>query len=184
MSTIKFTIDGAEVEGRADETIWQIAKRYDVDIPHLCYSTAPTYRADGNCRACMVEVEGERVLAASCIRKPTEGMKVKATSDRAKTARQMVFELLVTDQEFEHQLPRRLGALARGLHLHPRCRPPDAGGRQHPLALDLNHAGAAIAVGAVARLWQPAEMRDLDAVALRHLPDRFARLRFDLGTVQ
>src|SRR6478609_2162131 len=98
MSTIKFTIDGVEVEGREGETIWQIAKRYDVDIPHLCYSTAPTYRADGNCRACMVEIEGERVLAASCIRKPTEGMKVKATSERAKTARQMVFELLVSDQ--------------------------------------------------------------------------------------
>ncbi len=46
----------------------------------------------------MVEIEGERVLAASCIRKPAEGMKVKAVSDRAKTARKMVFELLVTDQ--------------------------------------------------------------------------------------
>src|SRR5690349_1571913 len=91
---------------------------------------------------------------------------------------------LVADQEFEHQLPRRLGALARGLHFHARCRPPDAGGRQHPLALDLDHAGAAIAVGAVARLWQPAEMRDLDAVALRHLPDRFARFGLDLGAVQ
>src|SRR5262245_30339139 len=58
----------------------------------------PGYRADGNCRACMVEIEGERVLAASCIRKPTEGMKVKTASDRAKTARQMVFELLIADQ--------------------------------------------------------------------------------------
>ena len=98
MSTIKFTIDGAEVEGRADETIWQIAKRYDVDIPHLCYSTAPTYRADGNCRACMVEIEGERVLAASCLRKPTEGMKVGVATPRAEASRKMVFELLVADQ--------------------------------------------------------------------------------------
>ena len=75
-----------------------MAKRLGTDIPHLCYSPEPGYRADGNCRACMVEIEGERVLAASCIRKPTEGMKVKATSDRAKTARQMVFELLISDQ--------------------------------------------------------------------------------------
>src|SRR5262249_55311164 len=58
----------------------------------------PGYRADGNCRACMVEIEGERVLAASCIRKPAEGMKVKAVSDRAKTARKMVFDLLLSDQ--------------------------------------------------------------------------------------
>src|SRR5204862_3852399 len=91
---------------------------------------------------------------------------------------------LVADQQFEHELARGLRALARGLHLHARYRPPDAGGRQHPLALDLDHAGPAIAVGPVARLWQPAEMRDLDAVALRHLPDRLARLGLDLRTVQ
>ena len=75
-----------------------MAKRLGTDIPHLCYSPEPGYRADGNCRACMVEIEGERVLAASCIRKPSEGMKVKAVSERAKTARQMVFELLMSDQ--------------------------------------------------------------------------------------
>src|SRR5499427_5692467 len=96
--SVKFILDGKEVEALDGETIWQVAKRFGTDIPHLCYSPEPGYRADGNCRACMVEIEGERVLAASCIRTPTEGMKVKATSDRAKTARQMVFELLVTDQ--------------------------------------------------------------------------------------
>ncbi|MGA7388192.1 MAG: 2Fe-2S iron-sulfur cluster-binding protein, partial [Pseudolabrys sp.] len=96
--SVKFILDGKEVEARPGETIWQVAKRLGTDIPHLCYSPEPGYRADGNCRACMVEIEGERVLAASCIRNPTEGMKVKATSDRAKTARQMVFELLISDQ--------------------------------------------------------------------------------------
>ena len=96
--SVTFVLDGKEVEALEGETIWQVAKRQGIEIPHLCYSQEPGYRADGNCRACMVEIEGERVLAASCIRKPTEGMKVKATSDRAKTARQMVFELLVTDQ--------------------------------------------------------------------------------------
>src|SRR5205085_3291373 len=91
---------------------------------------------------------------------------------------------LVADQQFEHELARRFGALACRLHFHAWSRPPDAGGRQHPLPLDLDHAGAAIAVGPIARLWQPAEMRDLDAVALRHLPDRLARLRLDFGAVQ
>src|SRR5437899_1125518 len=91
---------------------------------------------------------------------------------------------LVADQQFEHELTRRLGALARRLHLHAWSRPPDAGGGQYPLAVDLDHAGAAIAVGAVARLWQPAQMRDLDTVALRHLPNRLARLRLDLGAVE
>src|SRR3974390_1217804 len=96
--TVKFILDGKEVEAHDRETIWEVAKRLGTDIPHLFYSPEPGYRADGNCRACMVEIEGERVLAASCIRKPTEGMKVKAASDRAKTARKMVFDLLVSDQ--------------------------------------------------------------------------------------
>ena len=98
MSGIKFTIDGKEVEAREGETIWQVADRHEVGIPHLCYSTAPSYRPDGNCRACMVEIEGERVLAASCLRKPTPGMKVGVATERAETARRMVFELLVADQ--------------------------------------------------------------------------------------
>src|SRR6185295_4454414 len=61
-------------------------------------SPKPGYRPDGNCRVCMVEIEGERVLAASCLRTPTPGMKVKTDTDRAKTARRMVAELLMTDQ--------------------------------------------------------------------------------------
>ena len=100
--TTRFTLDGKDVEARADETIWQAAKRYGTDIPHLCYSPEPGYRADGNCRACMVEIEGERVLAASCLRKPTEGMKVYSANARARTARRMVMELLVADQPARH----------------------------------------------------------------------------------
>jgi len=95
---IRFTLDGREVTAAPDETIWQAAKRAGVEIPHLCWLDAPGYRADGNCRACMVEVEGERVLAASCIRKPQDGMKVKTASERAAKARKMVFELLAADQ--------------------------------------------------------------------------------------
>src|SRR5262245_46607765 len=95
---IVFTLDGQEVEAGANETIWQVAKRLGTTIPHLCWKDAPGYRADGNCRACMVEVEGGRVLAASGIRKPSTAMKVKSPSDRAKAARYMVFELLMADQ--------------------------------------------------------------------------------------
>jgi formate dehydrogenase major subunit len=95
---ITFELDGKLVEATADETIWQVAQREGTTIPHLCYHPAPGYRADGNCRACVVEVEGERVLAASCQRKPTTGMKVKTASERAKKSREMVFELLVADQ--------------------------------------------------------------------------------------
>src|SRR5450755_1520930 len=95
---IRFTLDGTEVEALPDESIWQAANRLGTEIPHLCWLPKPGYRADGNCRACMVEIEGERVLAASCIRKPTAGMKVQSASERAKFSRQMVFELLIGDQ--------------------------------------------------------------------------------------
>src|SRR6266540_4101533 len=95
---IKFTLDGQEVEAPEGETIFRTARRYGIKLPHLCYSPKPGYRPDGNCRVCMVEIEGERVLAASCIRTPTPGMKVKTATDRAKTARRMVVELLMSDQ--------------------------------------------------------------------------------------
>ena len=95
---IAFTLNGETVAARPGETIWQVAQRLGIEIPHLCYSPEPGYRADGNCRACMVEIEGERVLAASCIRAPTEGMTVDTASDRAASARRMVFELLIADQ--------------------------------------------------------------------------------------
>jgi formate dehydrogenase major subunit len=95
---VTFELDGRQVEAQPGESIWQVAKREGVDIPHLCWQPKPGYRADGNCRACMVEIEGERVLAASCNRQPTEGMKVRSASERAKKSRDMVFELLLADQ--------------------------------------------------------------------------------------
>ncbi|MGH7001581.1 MAG: 2Fe-2S iron-sulfur cluster-binding protein, partial [Stellaceae bacterium] len=97
-NTIKFLLDGVEVEAQPGETIWQVAHNIGTEIPHLCYSPEPGYRPDGNCRACMVEIEGERVLTASCIRKPAMGMKVHVTSERARFSRNAVFELLVADQ--------------------------------------------------------------------------------------
>src|SRR5579864_8369101 len=98
MTKIQFELDGKLVEAKPGETIWQVAKRQGTEIPHLCYSPAPDYRPDGNCRACMVEIEGERVLAASCKRTPSVGMKVKTESARAVAAQKMVMELLVADQ--------------------------------------------------------------------------------------
>jgi len=95
---IRFTLNDRAVEAQPGETIWTVAERYGEEIPHLCHSPEPGYRPDGNCRACMVEIEGERVLAASCIRTPSEGMVVRSASERAKSARKMVFELLIADQ--------------------------------------------------------------------------------------
>ncbi|MEE2774006.1 MAG: formate dehydrogenase subunit alpha [Pseudomonadota bacterium] len=95
---ITFSINGEKVSAKVGESIWDVAKRINVEIPHLCHSGESGYRSDGNCRACMVEIEGERVLAASCIRMPTEGMIVNTESYRSKKARNTVLELLLADQ--------------------------------------------------------------------------------------
>ncbi len=95
---ITFTLDGQTVTAQPGETIWEVANGRGLIIPHLCHKPAPGYRPDGNCRACMVEIEGERTLAACCIREPAEGMVVTTTNARADTARKMVVEMLVADQ--------------------------------------------------------------------------------------
>ena len=95
---VTFTLDGKTVEAEAGMTIWEVANGRGLTIPHLCHKPAPGYRPDGNCRACMVEVDGERTLVASCIREPSDGMVVTTNSARAETARKMVVEMLLADQ--------------------------------------------------------------------------------------
>jgi formate dehydrogenase major subunit len=92
---VRFELDGRTLEAGPGETILQAAERHGVGIPHLCYTEG--MRVDGNCRACVVEIEGERVLAPSCYRTPTEGMVVRTASDRARSSQRMVLELLLTD---------------------------------------------------------------------------------------
>ena len=95
---LAFELDGARVFALAGESIWDVARRVGTEIPHLCHRPEPGYRPDGNCRVCMVEIEGERVLAPSCKRMPAVGMKVRSQTERAKKAQAMVMELLVSDQ--------------------------------------------------------------------------------------
>ena len=108
---ISFSLDGQTVTAQEGETIWDVSKRAGTLIPHLCHADQPGYRADGNCRACMVEIDGERTLAASCIRTPAEGMVVQTATDRATTARKSIIEMLLADQ------PEREVAHDRSSHL-------------------------------------------------------------------
>ncbi|QEA38744.1 formate dehydrogenase subunit alpha [Pistricoccus aurantiacus] len=108
VETFTLTLDGQSITATPGETLWQVAKRAGETIPHLCFKEAYGYRADGNCRACMVEIEGERVLAASCIREAKPDMVVKsATSERARVAREGVMELLIADQPEREESPDR-----------------------------------------------------------------------------
>ena len=94
-SVVEFNLNGKTVEAFDGETILNAAQRVGVAIPHLCYKAG--YRADGNCRACVVEVKGERVLAPACCRAATSGMEVTSNSERAEKSQKMVLELLLSD---------------------------------------------------------------------------------------
>ena len=94
---VEFLLDGETVHAEPGESIWQAARRLGVAIPHICSGVNDHYRADGNCRLCLVEITGERTLAASCIRQPTPDMNVSTVSERAVAARRMVMELLLAD---------------------------------------------------------------------------------------
>lgn len=95
MSCVSFKLDGREVVAQPGETILQVADREGVEIPRLCYTGG--LEPAGNCRACVVEVKGERTLAASCCRAPTAGMDVQSASVRARKSQQLVLELLQSD---------------------------------------------------------------------------------------
>jgi formate dehydrogenase major subunit len=94
-STVTFLLDGREISARHTDTLIEIADREGIEIPRLCYK--PGMDAVGNCRACMVEIKGERVLAASCCRSPVNGMQVTTSSERVKQSQHMVIELLQSD---------------------------------------------------------------------------------------
>ena len=95
MSTVQFTLNGQSVEAPAGKSIFNIAKELGIAIPHLCHKEG--LAPDGNCRACVVEVDGERTLAPSCCRSATPGMKVQTNSERAVKSQKMVLEMLLAD---------------------------------------------------------------------------------------
>ena len=97
-SNISFYLNDKLVEAIEGETIWDVAKREEVYVPHLCHSNKMGYKADGNCRACVVEIKGEKTLVASCIRKPTQGIEVLTNNKKVKKSQNLVLELLLADQ--------------------------------------------------------------------------------------
>src|SRR5471030_2049539 len=135
---VEFKLNGKTVVGRADETIIQTAKHYGIEIPHLCYKEG--MRPDGNCRACVVEIKGERTLAPSCCRVPNDGMDVTTDSTRAVASQKMVLELLLSDMSEQSYSPNsELDQWVRKLKVvKPRFAP-----RAQP-AMDVSHPAIAV----------------------------------------
>src|SRR6266513_2123321 len=135
---VEFKLNGKTVVGRSDETLIETAKHYGIEIPHLCYKEG--MRPDGNCRACVVEIKGERVLAPSCCRYPKDGMEVTTDNPRSVASQKMVLELLLSDiGEKRHTLDSELDQWAVALKVgKPRFV------RRHNPAADLSHYGIAV----------------------------------------
>ncbi len=138
LNTVEFTLNGDKITAFGDETILQAARRKGIEIPHLCYTDG--LRADGNCRACVVEIEGERVLQPSCVRTPTEGMVVNTNSERVLHSQKMVLELLQSDMaERKYTLNSELDKWSQKLQLGlPRFE------SRHNPEQDLSHPAIAV----------------------------------------
>ena len=95
IDVVSFELNGRKIKAKSSQTLIEIAKHEGIEIPHLCYKNG--MESVGNCRACVVEIEGERVLAPSCCRYPSENMKVQTDSARALVSQKMVLELLQSD---------------------------------------------------------------------------------------
>src|ERR1700674_1708053 len=175
---VEFSLNGQAVTAHLDETIIQAAKRQGVDIPHLCYKEG--MRPDGNCRACMVEIKGERVLAPSCCRFPKPGMEVTSDSPRAVHSQKMILELLQSDMpDKAHTTDSELDYWVKRMKVgNPRFAP-----RLSPGA-DLSHPAIAVNLDACiqctrcVRACREEQVNDVIGYAFR---GHHSEIVFDLG---
>jgi formate dehydrogenase major subunit len=137
------------VQAPAGKSIFNIAKELGIQIPHLCHQEGLT--PDGNCRACVVEIDGERTLAPSCCRSATPGMQVRTHSERAVKSQQMVLEMLLADlpEQGHKWLDDRAeaphGELSQWAeHCGVQVRPALAALRRESVPADLSHPAMAV----------------------------------------
>ncbi|MDT8902970.1 NADH-dependent [FeFe] hydrogenase, group A6 [Anaeroselena agilis] len=98
-TTVNFNLNGREVTVPAGITILEAARLHGVKIPTLCHH--PDQRVKANCRVCVVEVEGQKNLAASCATTVAAGMKVKTNSPRIRETVQTILELIFANHPQE-----------------------------------------------------------------------------------
>ena len=92
---INFKIDGIDAKAKKGTTILEAARQNGIDIPTLCF--LKDINEVGDCRMCIVEVEGRKGFATSCIQKVEEGMVVKTHSPEVLEARKAILELILSN---------------------------------------------------------------------------------------
>ena len=96
---INLNIDGNNVSVESGQTILDAAKKLNIKIPTLCHH--PDLCVAGNCRVCVVEQEGSRTLTAACATPATEGMIIRTNTQKVRTARKHIIELLLSEHNSE-----------------------------------------------------------------------------------
>ena len=92
---VTLTIDGQEVKAKKGTTILQAAAQVGIDIPTLCF--LKDINEVGDCRMCIVEVEGRRGFATSCIQTVEEGMVVHTHTPNVLEARHVILDLIISN---------------------------------------------------------------------------------------
>ncbi|MCI0667898.1 MAG: formate dehydrogenase subunit alpha, partial [Methylococcaceae bacterium] len=180
-STVSFELNGRYISAFEGETILEAAKRNGEKIPHLCYKEG--LRPDGNCRACVVEIAGERVLAPSCCRSPQEGMKVNSHNERARISQKMVLELLLSDMPEQGKSPYTRHSELDFWAEHLRVAKPRFPSRHQPVS-DLSHPAIAVNLDACIqctrcmRACREEQVNDVIGLAFR---GAHAEIIFDMG---
>jgi formate dehydrogenase major subunit len=178
LPTVAFTLDQQTMHAFEGETILKAAERHGVQIPRLCYQDG--LRPDGNCRACVVEIAGERTLAPSCCRSVTAGMAVQANSERAVKSQKMVLEMLLSDMPdagykwIETDESLQHGELSDwAARMQVTVRPELKALRRKPPQADLSHPAMAVNLDACiqckrcVRACREAQVNDVIGFALR-----------------
>lgn len=96
---VKIFIDGQLLETQEGTTILQAAKQAGISIPHLCYHQA--FVPEGNCRLCLIDIEGLPKLELACSTVVREGMKVSTQNERVREARRSVLEFLLAEHPLD-----------------------------------------------------------------------------------
>jgi formate dehydrogenase major subunit len=95
MSKLNIIVNGKIEQGNKGETILDLARRLEIEIPTLCHD--PRLEPYSSCYLCVVEVEGMRGLQPACSTRLTEGMKVETENDRVRKSRKFALDLLVSN---------------------------------------------------------------------------------------